>query len=183
MCLHQLVAGRLVVQDIVLVALSVVVTCCAGEENGHGGIRLAAEQPGMTLLEREFKRNRKSMPDETALREVAEAFGMDSAGKLVQGVGRGNISALQVYHRVHPPEDKKSGLIDTAQKLTQLATRLGVDRSYVARILRLPLLAPDIIEAILEGREPSGLSLARLTRKFPLVWEDQRRRFGFVPST
>lgn len=38
-----------------------------------------------------------------------------------------------------------------------LAASLGVDRSYVARTLRLTSLAPDIVEAILYGEEPNGL--------------------------
>ncbi len=40
-----------------------------------------------------------------------------------------------------------------------LAQQLGVDNSYAARLLRLSLLAPDIVEAILDGAEPSGISL------------------------
>ncbi len=54
-----------------------------------------------------------------------------------------------------------------------LAADLGVDNSYVARILRLTLLAPDLIEAILEGTEPDGLSLEKLYQA-PMVWEEQR---------
>ena len=49
-----------------------------------------------------------------------------------------------------------------------------MDRSYVSRIMRLTLLAPDIVEAIVEGREPSGLSLERLVKKMPVVWREQR---------
>ena len=40
--------------------------------------------------------------------------------------------------------------------VTELADGLDVDRSYASRILRLNLLAPDIVEAILAGRDPSG---------------------------
>ena len=40
------------------------------------------------------------------------------------------------------------------ESITELADKLQVDRSYVARILRLALLAPDIVEAIVAGREP-----------------------------
>jgi len=47
-------------------------------------------------------------------------------------------------------------------------------------MLDLTLLAPDIIESILDGHEPSGLSLARLTKKqIPPLWEEQRKVFGF----
>ena len=62
--------------------------------------------------------------------------------------------------------------------ITELAATLDVDRSYVGRILRLTLLAPDIVEAILNGEEPSGLSLGRLTRRIPPLWEEQRTAFG-----
>ena len=63
-----------------------------------------------------------------------------------------------------------------------LTHALLVDRSYVGRIIRLTLLAPDIIEAIVRGDEPSGLSLERLVKGMPVVWEEQRERFGFAAN-
>ncbi|NLH49293.1 MAG: hypothetical protein GX444_11925 [Myxococcales bacterium] len=60
------------------------------------------------------------------------------------------------------------------KNLAEIARANKVDCSYVSRTLDLTLLAPDIIDAILDGREPSGLSLARLTKKqIPLLWEEQ----------
>lgn len=56
---------------------------------------------------------------------------------------------------------------------------MHLDRGYVGRILRLTLLAPDIIQAILDGWEPSGLSLEKLTKPFPDDWSEQRRHLGF----
>lgn len=50
------------------------------------------------------------------------------------------------------------------QSITQLAEAVGLDVSFAARIMRLTLLAPDIVEAILSGKEPSGLSLTKLTK-------------------
>ena len=50
---------------------------------------------------------------------------------------------------------------------------LGLDRSYVGRILRLTMLAPAIVEMIIEGREPSGMSLERLVKGTSLVWAEQ----------
>jgi len=58
-----------------------------------------------------------------------------------------------------------------------LAEEVGVDNSYVARLLRLSLLAPDIVEAILHGTEPSGLSLGKLYRA-PMEWERQRQELS-----
>ena len=64
--------------------------------------------------------------------------------------------------------------------VAELARHLDIDNSYVVRILKLTTLAPDILEAILNGEEPSGLSLARLIRTFPMAWERQRIHFGFI---
>ena len=58
--------------------------------------------------------------------------------------------------------------------ITELAQAMGVNASYVGRLLNLTLLAPDIIETIVSGRDPGGLSLDRLYR-LPLAWEEQRR--------
>jgi len=57
--------------------------------------------------------------------------------------------------------------------VTELAAALGLDRSYVGRILRLTMLAPAIVEMIVDGREPGGLSLERLVKGMPLVWAEQ----------
>ena len=62
--------------------------------------------------------------------------------------------------------------------LEDLAEAKGVQPSYVSRILRLTLLAPDIVEAILDGRQPAELQLDDLLRGFPLEWEGQHLLFG-----
>jgi hypothetical protein len=56
----------------------------------------------------------------------------------------------------------------------ELAEAEGVTRSFVNRLLRLTLLAPDIVEAILDGRQPKGLQLEELTRVMPSTWAEQR---------
>ena len=73
-------------------------------------------------------------------------------------------------------------LIDTGRyrTITELAEALQVDRGYVSRMLRLTLLAPDIVEAVVRGEEPSGLSLERLTKRLPLLWEIQRVQLRVV---
>ena len=60
-------------------------------------------------------------------------------------------------------------------RLEQLATAHGVDRSYVGRILRLTSLSPEIVELILDGKEPNGLSLRKLLQGFSLDWQQQRK--------
>ena len=47
--------------------------------------------------------------------------------------------------------------------------------AYVGKLLRLTLLAPDIIEAVLDGRLPKGVKLEDLVRPLPADWEGQRR--------
>jgi len=64
------------------------------------------------------------------------------------------------------------------QSISELARNLRVDGSYLMRILKLTTLAPDIVEAIINGEEPGGLSQAKLTRTFPEDWRKQRRCFG-----
>ena len=73
-------------------------------------------------------------------------------------------------------------LLETGKvaSIASLARRLKVDCAYVSRILGLTLLAPDIVRAIMDGEEPSGLSLAKLTKPFPVLWEEQRREFGLL---
>jgi hypothetical protein len=51
----------------------------------------------------------------------------------------------------------------------------NISKSYVSRILRLALLAPDIAEAILAGRTDQTLILESLERTLPASWEEQRR--------
>jgi hypothetical protein len=51
-----------------------------------------------------------------------------------------------------------------------------VNDSYLSRILRLTLLAPDIIEAILTGRQPTTLQLDELLKPLPAAWSQQRSK-------
>ena len=54
--------------------------------------------------------------------------------------------------------------------IDDLAKAIGVDRTYAARILKLTGLAPDIVEAILAGKEPEGVSLRRLQKELSVCW-------------
>lgn len=54
----------------------------------------------------------------------------------------------------------------------------GAGNSRVARILRLTPLAPDIVETIVDGTEPDGLSLGQLYQ-LPMEWEEQRAALRF----
>jgi len=63
-----------------------------------------------------------------------------------------------------------------------LARKLKLDQSYIARTIRLASLAPDIVEAILKGDEPSGLSLRSMRGEIPLSWEEQRNMLGMCAA-
>ena len=58
--------------------------------------------------------------------------------------------------------------------VTEIAARERINASYVSRVLRLTLLAPEIVEAILDGRQTAALALPVLMREFPREWNEQR---------
>ena len=65
--------------------------------------------------------------------------------------------------------------------LDELARARGTRDSYVRRLLRLAFLAPDIQNAILDGRQPIGINLQALMQiDIPLGWDEQRRTLGFL---
>jgi len=57
--------------------------------------------------------------------------------------------------------------------VTELAEAEKINQSYLCRVLRLTLLAPDIVEAILDGRQPAGLQLNELLKPLPAEWDSQ----------
>jgi hypothetical protein len=60
--------------------------------------------------------------------------------------------------------------------VTEIAEAEKISKSYVSRVLRLALLAPDIVEAILGGSADQRLMLERLDGPLPMRWEGQRER-------
>ncbi len=68
------------------------------------------------------------------------------------------------------------------KSVRELAADQGVNQGDVSRILPLGLLAPDIVEAILYGRQPTELTASRLKRigDLPISWAEQRCILGFV---
>ena len=66
----------------------------------------------------------------------------------------------------------ESGHYSTA---AELAAAEKINPSYVSRVMRLTLLAPNIVEAIVEGRQADGMEAALLLQPFSTVWGEQRR--------
>ena len=66
-----------------------------------------------------------------------------------------------------------------AKSITDLAEQEGVTVAFVCRLLPLTCLAPDVVEAILDGRQPKGLRLAEMLGNGLLAWKEQRHAWGF----
>ena len=62
--------------------------------------------------------------------------------------------------------------------IREIAGAEKISESYVARILRLTLLAPDIVEMIVEGRQTTTLTLSVLMKAFPTKWAEQRHKLA-----
>ena len=58
--------------------------------------------------------------------------------------------------------------------ISELAEREGIAFTYMARLMRLSLLAPEIVDAIMDGRQPESVTLANLMDPFPLDWKEQQ---------
>jgi hypothetical protein len=99
--------------------------------------------------------------------ENARATRADYQGSLVIALARAHLWEELI-------ESGKFGSIK------ELSEAIGIDSAYVARVMRLTLLSPSIIDAIVHGREPSGLSYRALAEPLPMLWEEQKVIFGFV---
>jgi hypothetical protein len=69
-----------------------------------------------------------------------------------------------------------------ARSITDLAEQEGVTDAYVCRLLPLTCMAPDVVEAILDGRQPKGLRLADVLGNGPLSWEEQQRIYSIAAN-
>ena len=63
--------------------------------------------------------------------------------------------------------------------IREIAAAENINESYVGRVLRLTLLAPDILEATLNGQQPVELQLDRLMKRLSIVWSEQRAEVEF----
>jgi hypothetical protein len=71
---------------------------------------------------------------------------------------------------------------EQAKSITDFAEQEGVTVAYICRLLPLTCLAPDIVEAILDGRQPRWLKLAEVLGNGSLAWEEQRASWILAPS-
>ena len=106
---------------------------------------------------------------------------------------RGGRKEMQLPHGVRPDRRTDSTLVKALARafrwkrllesgefatVSELAEREGIAPSYLTRILRLTLLAPDIVEAILDGKQGPEVTLAQGLEPFPLAWQLQCKHFS-----
>ncbi len=104
-------------------------------------------------------------------------------------VKRGGRKAMQLPDGAAPSRRADSALVKALARafrwkrllesgefasISELAENEGIAFTYMARVLRLTLLAPEIVEAILDGRQGPEVTLARVLEPFPLDWQLQR---------
>jgi hypothetical protein len=89
-------------------------------------------------------------------------------------------SLVRVLVRAHVIRDRL--LQDKSRTLDEIAKSEDMVHSYATRLFRLTLLAPDIVSAILGGKQPPELTARKLMddTRLPLDWNEQRRSLGFV---
>ena len=105
-------------------------------------------------------------------KEIIVPGGVDSATSDEARTNQGLAVTIARAHRWQEPLE--SGRY---AGIRELARDAGVDNSYLARMLRLTLLAPDIIESILDGTELDGVSLEKIYCA-PTMWHKQREVLG-----
>ena len=87
---------------------------------------------------------------------------------------------LRIVARAHDFQERL--VQDPNLTVPAIASQERLTIGYLSRLLRLPSLAPDIVTAIINGKQPPELSAKRLTRlalKLPTDWSEQRKLLGF----
>jgi len=107
-------------------------------------------------------------------------------------VKRGGRKEMQLPHGVRPDRRTDNALVKALTRafrwkrmlesgefatIAELAEREGIASSYMTRVLRLTLLAPDIVEAILDGKQGPEVTLVSVLERFPTEWKGQLMHF------
>ena len=112
-------------------------------------------------------------------------------------VKRGGRKEMQMPDRVRPERTPDNTLVKALARafrwkrmldsgefatIAELAEREGIAAPYLTRTMRLSYLSPDLVEAILDGRQPRHLTLEVLRQPLPEDWTEQKRALG-EPAT
>ncbi len=145
---------------------------------------LLGESPSLRTASADGARDKTSAGDELVIRVPARLKLCSGEMRLVIPPGhaqalwpRPNSTLIKALTRAHRWKHKLfSG---EAPSIRAISNAAGLTERYVGRLLRLAFLAPDIVEAVLDGHQSAELELGRLIKGIPLAWDDQRRMFGF----
>lgn len=110
-------------------------------------------------------------------REIIVPDGLDSTQDSAPDYHEALVIAISRAHRW-------KRMLDEGRygSIAEMAQAVKINRHYLARLLRLTLLAPDIIEAILDGREPEDFSLNKMVGEIGSLWQEQKSKYGFEAS-
>jgi hypothetical protein len=97
--------------------------------------------------------------------------------KSTLAVGHPKPSLIKAIARAHGWYKKV--IQGNACNMRSLARQAGLSERYVGKVFACALLAPDIVESILDGRQPHDLNFEKLCQHVPSSWAEQRERFGF----
>lgn len=135
-------------------------------------------------------RNRISKDGDTVTVHIPVVFRQRAGRKQIVGplgsapwspAPRVDTALLKAIVRAHRwREMLESG---TYSRAADLAKAEKVNDSYVSRILRLTLLSPDIVEAIVSGRQPGTLQVDDLLGPLPPLWQQQTSILGWAQPT
>jgi site-specific DNA recombinase len=137
-----------------------VVDLLVGNDGAEPGPRTKVDPYGKTTISIPILLKRRGGRKEIVLAEEAQ---------------RANTVFLLTLARAFRWKDLlESGRFPT---IKALAEAVGHERSYVAKMLNLALLSPSIVAAVVAGKEPDGLLVAKLRQGVPVCWEEQHRIF------
>jgi hypothetical protein len=139
-----------------------------------GSPRMASERPTRALSKpsrEETERRTRGWPVRwlTPIRSACADTIWSTPGRLPTPIDSALVKAIARVHRWQ--RMLESGEFSS---MTELAEAEKINRSYVCRVLRLTLLAPEIVREILDGRQGPKVTLARVLEPFPMDWEKQR---------
>ena len=118
-----------------------------------------------------------------SVRDVVTLLGMEGWRTKIQirasGPHRGGVGRL--VGLVAEAHAVRRAVLEQTGSLAQIATRLGKCRGHLADMMRISYLAPDIVDAIVAGRQPASLKRKTLmASQLSLDWAEQRRQLGFA---
>ena len=86
-----------------------------------------------------------------------------------------NPSLIKAIARAH----RWYGQLKAGKALTEIAKENNMNETYINHIIRLAFTAPDIVEAVIEGKQPADLTVDKLTQFLSFNWDEQRKSLGF----